>query len=552
VSEAEVPQQPVLEVRDLHVRFLTAGSAEDAVRGLSFSVSPGEVLALVGESGSGKTTTALAIDGLLPSYATATRGAITIDGVRIDDLGQGAARKLRASRIGFIPQDPGTSLHPLYSVGYQIAEALRLHNPRLTRRAARTKAIDLMQAVGISDPAERYSHYPHQFSGGMRQRILIAIALAGRPSLVIADEPTSALDATVQRSILDLIDTKIIEIGAAMLIITHDLAMASERADRIAVMKDGRIVEAGRSSQVLANPEAQYTRALVASEPSLDGLAEGRDRQPPPADDATAPLLVARNLRKTFETRDGRITAVSDVSFTLRAGQTVALVGESGSGKTTTAMMALGIESPTSGEVEIGGARLETLRTRKEVLAARRLVQPVFQNPVASLDVRQRVGSILTEPLAVHRIGDRISRAERVRETLDMVRLPARYLGRYPHELSGGQAQRVAIARALVLRPSVMVLDEALSALDALVQQQIIDLLDELQRDLRVGYLLISHDLGVVARVSDVVHVMHKGVVVESGAADQIFANPRNDYTRRLLDAVPGRRPRTVKEAIDS
>ncbi|MBS0023800.1 ABC transporter ATP-binding protein [Microbacterium paraoxydans] len=533
---------PVLSIDDLAVAFRTGSELVTAISGVSIDIAAGETVAVVGESGSGKSTTAAAVNRLLPENGVITAGSIRFDGRELTDLPESAMISLRGAGIGLVPQDPMSNLNPLMRVGEQIGEALEVHG-YTSGEATKARVVELLEMVGIADAARRARQYPHEFSGGMRQRVLIAMGLACKPRLLIADEPTSALDVTVQRRILDQLDELTGELGTAVFLITHDLALAAERADRIVVMFRGRVVEEGTSAQVLGDPQHEYTRQLLAAAPSLSSR---RDALPvrTAASDAV-PFVEIRDLRKEFPVRGAKagepqtFTAVDGVSFTIRRGTTVSIVGESGSGKSTTANMVLGLEDATSGSILFDGLDLTTLR-RKELFALRRRVQPVFQNPYASLDPRFTVEQSIAEPLRVHRIGTAATRHARVLELLEQVALPAAMAERLPHELSGGQRQRVAIARALALEPELVVLDEAVSALDVLVQAQILDLLADLQQRLGLSYLFISHDLAVVRMISDEVHVMQRGVVVESGTPERIFDDPQHPYTRELLAAIPG------------
>ncbi|MGU3437900.1 dipeptide ABC transporter ATP-binding protein [Actinomycetes bacterium M1A6_2h] len=509
------------------------GSTE-AVRGVSFTIARGEVLALVGESGSGKSTTAQAIIGLLPGSGSITGGAVTFAGDRIDNASHRRFENLRGAHLGLVPQDPTTSLNPVKRVGKQVAEVLRIHG-RADRRNAALEAVRILDEAGIDNPELRARQYPQDLSGGQRQRVLIGIALACRPELVIADEPTSALDVTVQRRILDHLAARIAEHGTSVLLITHDLGVAADRADRIAVMQNGEIVEIGPAREILENPTADYTKKLIGAAPSLTSV-----RVPRQARDAQPVILSLRNVSKTFKIGRGQnLQAVNDVSFDVERGRTVSIVGESGSGKSTTARMALRLEEPTSGSIHFDGnditsARGNTLR------GLRRRFQIVYQNPYASLNPSLTVKDIVAEPLAAFGLGTRATRPDRVAELLDQVSLSAEYLERRPAELSGGQRQRVAIARALALHPELVVLDEPVSALDVSVQAQILALLTRLQDELDLSYLFISHDLAVVRQISDTVLVMRRGKVVETGSADDIFDNPQHEYTKELRNSVPG------------
>jgi peptide/nickel transport system ATP-binding protein len=527
---------PVLSIRDLSVTFRTTEGLVAAVQHVSLDVESGQTVAVVGESGSGKSTMAAAVNRLLPVNGRMVGGTIVFDGRDLTDLPESQFIRLRGAGIGLVPQDPMSNLDPLHRIGTQVAEVLEVHH-RASGAAAWDQAVELLDMVGIPEPARRARQFPHEFSGGMRQRALIAMGLACRPRLLIADEPTSALDVTVQRRILDQLDELTEQLGTAVLLITHDLALAAERADSIAVMHHGQIVEQGSSRELLAAPRDPYTRELLAAAPSLVSV---RTRVAPPT--AEAPLVRVRGLRKEYPLRGSKETvlAVDNVSFDVPAGRTVSLVGESGSGKSTTANMLLALERPTAGEVIFDGQHLARA-SRKDMFAFRRRVQPVFQNPYASLDPRFTVGASIGEPLRVHHVGDGKARRARVRELLDQVALPAAMAERYPHELSGGQRQRVAIARALALHPDLVVLDEAVSALDVLVQAQILRLLDDLQSQLHLTYLFISHDLSVVRMISDEVHVMQHGRIVESGTPEEIFDHPQDPYTQDLLAAIPGR-----------
>ncbi|MEV4836900.1 ABC transporter ATP-binding protein [Nonomuraea sp. NPDC049486] len=511
----------LLDVRDLAVSY----DGRRAVEGISFTVDPGEVVALVGESGSGKSTTAHAVIGLLPGNATVDRGRILLGDA---DLATWSARRmeaLRGAQIGLVPQDPANSLNPVKTIGAQVGEVMRIHG-RGDRREIRRQVVELLNRVGLPDPETRARQYPHELSGGMRQRVLIAIAIALRPRLVIADEPTSALDATVQRRILDLVDDLRAEFGTAVLLVTHDLGVAASRSDRLVVMRAGRVEEQGPTAAVLAAPEAAYTAKLLRDAPALS-VREYREAEPAPRE----PAIVLHDLVKEFRLGRRPFRAVDRVSFEVPRGTTHALVGESGSGKTTTARMVVRFTEPTSGTVTIPGAG--------EGRRFRRHVQLVHQNPYGSLDPRQSVAEIVAEPLRNFRLGDRAARAARVAELLDRVALPRDLAGRRPRELSGGQRQRVAIARALAVEPGVLVLDEAVSALDVTVQAQILDLLEQLQRDLGLTYLFISHDLAVVRQISHTVSVMSEGRIVESGTTRQVFTEPGDPYTRELLAAIP-------------
>ena len=572
---------PLLETRDLEVAFRSSTGLVPAVRKANLTLYPGQSVAIVGESGSGKSTLAHAVIGLLPGTGRVTGGTIRFEGRDITHLGTQELTALRGSSIGLVPQDPMSNLNPVWSIGFQVKEALRAnglagvaddrlahlmaehagHAQKTDTSAGGRIDVDeqvalLLEQAGLPEASRRAKQYPHEFSGGMRQRALIAIGLAARPDLLIADEPTSALDVTVQRRILDHLQTLVRELGTAMLFITHDLGLAAERAEHIVVMHRGRVVESGPSLEVLQDPRHPYTQRLVKAAPSLASrrIESAHARGIQVTDDellgaslgssATEEILRVEHLTKVFEVRgakgkDKTLTAVDDVSFGIRKGTTTALVGESGSGKSTVANIILNLIDPTSGKVFHDGVDLSTLGP-KELFALRRIMQPVFQNPYGSLDPMYSIFRVVEEPLRVHGIGTAKEREARVAELLDMVSLPRSVMRRYPHELSGGQRQRVAIARALALKPQIVVLDEAVSALDVLVQAQILRLLSDLQAELELTYLFITHDLAVVRQIADDVVVMEHGRIVESGAADELFANPRQDYTRELIRAVPG------------
>ena len=554
---------PLLEIRDLDVSFTADRKQVRAVRGVSLSVYPGQTVAIVGESGSGKSTTAHAIIDLLPGTGKVTGGEILFDG---KDLASASRREILAVRgngIGFVPQDPITNLNPVWKVGFQVRETLAA-NGIARGKDAKRQAIELLEQAGMQDAAHRINQYPHEFSGGMCQRALIAIGLACRPRLLIADEPTSALDVTVQRRILDHLDELTGELGTAVLLITHDLGLAAERAEHLVVMYRGRVVESGPALRILREPQHEYTQRLVRSAPSLAAQqrasvsrrAQVRERAVRVAEQSAAAdagstavtddILVADRLTKVFEVRGGlpwksaELRAVDDVSFRLARGTTMAIVGESGSGKSTVAKMVLGLLEPTSGTVTFEGESVADL-DRKGAFAFRRRVPPIFQNPSGSLDPMYSIYRTIEEPLRTHGIGDSARREATVRDLLDKVALPASVMRRYPNELSGGQRQRVAIARALALAPEVVVCDEAVSALDVLVQAQILTLLNDLQAELGLSYLFITHDLAVVRQIADDVLVMRNGKVVESATTDEVFATPREEYTRNLLEAIPGR-----------
>lgn len=511
----------LLTVTDLNVSYATPRGAVHAVHGVNLTVNRGETTAIVGESGSGKSTSALAIIDLLADNASVSAGEITLDG-------QPVTRTMRGTRIGLIPQDPTNSLNPTKTIGESVGEGLRIHG----RKDARAKVLDLLEKVGIDEPARRYHQYPHELSGGMNQRVLIAAALALEPDLLIADEPTSALDVTVQKVILDLLDRMREELGIGVLFITHDLAVAGDRAHRIVVMQKGTVVEQGLAANVLTNPQEPYTQRLLADAPSLATdlkVAEGKSTRIPWGEDAEV-LLDVKNLRQDF----GDFTALAGISFEVRRGSTHAIVGESGSGKTTAGRAIAGFSLPTSGQINLAGEAVRPSR------ALRQKVQLVYQNPYSSLNPRQTVGDAIGEGLRNFTSLGRQQIRARVRDYLQLVSLDPDLADRRPRELSGGQRQRVAIARALILEPELVVFDEAVSALDVTVQAQILRLLERLQKELGLTYIFISHDLAVVRQISDTVSVMSRGHQVEYGTTAEVFTNPQSDFTRTLLSAIPG------------
>ena len=558
---------PLLEIRDLEVGFQTQHGVVPAVRGVNFTLYPGQTLAIVGESGSGKTTTAQAIINLLANTGKVTAGQILFEGRDLTTLREKEMQDVRGRLIGYVPQDPMSNLNPVWNIGFQVEEAVRANGGPMSRKAARLRTIEVLQEAGLSDAEDRLKQFPHQFSGGMRQRVLIGIGLSARPRLLIADEPTSALDVTVQRQILDHLATLTRDYGTSVLFITHDLGLAAERAEQLVVMYKGKVVESGPSQEILANPQHPYTQRLVAAAPSLasrriqsakhtaaaettisvagsidDVLvrrAQEREQAAPTKD-----LISVQGISKMYRIRTkglkyNELLAVNDVTFGIQKGTTTALVGESGSGKSTVAKLILQLETITSGQIEFDGQDVAGLRGA-DLLKFRRRVQPVFQDPYGSLDPQYNVGNTIAEPLLAHRVGTAKERQERVRELLDQVSLPWASRHRYPSELSGGQRQRIAIARALARKPDVLVLDEAVSALDVLVQGQVLNLLTELQTELDLTYLFITHDLAVVRLVADNVCVMQQGRIVEASSTDEVFDNPRTEYTQELLAAIPG------------
>ena len=531
-------ESPIV-VEDLRVGYFHGrGGVADVVHGVSFEVGRGETTSLVGQSGSGKSTIAHAIGGLLPANGAVTGGRIRVLGSDVTGFTPRQWRGLYGSSVGFVPQDPLSSLDPLVRVGDQIAQSLRVH-ATVPRAAVRDRVVELLDHVGIQKPAERARSYPHQLSGGQLQRVLIAIAVAARPAILIADEPTSALDVTVQKTILDLLAELQRDLGLAVLFITHDLALARERADRLVVLNHGLVKDHGPTREVLENPGDPYTVTLLSHAP-----AENPDRyagRVAAADPAAPVVLEVDGVTKVFGRSPddpGAVRAVDDVSLRLTRGSIHALVGESGSGKTTLARIAAGLIGFDAGRVTVAGRELDPQPDVVNPHAAD--LQLVYQNPLAAMDPRYDVERIVEEPLRLAGLRDRAERRRRVRDILDRVALPATVLDRRPREVSGGQRQRVAIARALVLAPKILVLDEPTSALDVTVQAQIIDLLVDLQREQELSYVFISHDLSLVRQVSDTITVLENGVAVERGATRAVFAAPAHPYTRRLLDAIPG------------
>ena len=622
---------PLLKITDLEVTFTTSTGVVPAVRGANLTIYPGQTVAIVGESGSGKSTTAAAVIGLLPGTGKVTGGSIEFDGKELTTMSSKEWIDLRGSGIGLVPQDPMSNLNPVLRVGTQVKEAL-LANNIVPRSEAGERVTELLEQAGLPDGERRAKQYPHEFSGGMRQRVLIAIGLASRPKLLIADEPTSALDVTVQRRILDHLETLTKEMGTAVLFITHDLGLAAERAEQLVVMHRGRIVESGPALEILQHPQHPYTKRLVSAAPSLAsariesaharGITHTEEEFTGSAKNASSEEMIrVEHLTKEFHIRGAKgeaskLLAVDDVSFTLRRGKTLAVVGESGSGKSTAANMILHLLEPTSGKIFFDGEDTSEY-SEAQLFALRRRLQAVFQNPYGSLDPMYSIYRIIEEPLKIHGYGtleyaraeikraeatgrepepwavaaleghsesdkklreervkayaqQEVERAEaagrepepwavaaleghsefnpkklreaRVAELLDLVALPRSAMRRYPNELSGGQRQRVAVARALALNPEVIVLDEAVSALDVLVQNQILHLLNDLQAELGLSYLFITHDLAVVRQIADDVVVMEKGRLVEANTTDALFDHPVQEYTRELIEAVPGRK----------
>lgn len=556
---------PLLSVRDLSVTFPSEAGIVRAVQNLSYDVHPGEALAIVGESGSGKSVSSLAVMGLLPRSASIS-GAVTFAGEDMLHRSDRELSALRGERISMIFQDPLSALTPVFTVGDQVGEVIRIHHPEIPQDKVRARTLELLEAVGIPEPQRRAKQYPHEFSGGMRQRAVIAMAIANEPELIIADEPTTALDVTIQAQVMELLKVAQDMLSAATILITHDLGVVAGFADRVLVMQNAREVESGPVDDVFYRPQQDYTKRLLAAIPRIDApevppedlLDEGVDIPAPPEDSELAAepitaipvderpvVLEVRDLERVYPIVKGAVVrrkvgeqrAVDGLSMTIRQGECVALVGESGCGKTTTLMEIMQLRRPQGGSIRIGGKDTSTL-TRAERAAMRSDVTMVFQDPMASLDPRMPIGDILREPMRVQKYtADRMD--ERVDWLLRTVGLLPEHAMRYPTEFSGGQRQRIGVARALACDPKLIVLDEPTSALDVTIQAGVLTLLQELKETLGVSYLFVSHDLSVVHHISDRINVMHKGRIVESGPTAEVFADPQHEYTRQLLQAVP-------------
>ncbi|MBE3638123.1 ABC transporter ATP-binding protein [Mangrovicoccus algicola] len=521
----------VLDIRNLAVAF----GATPVVHGVDLSIARGEALALVGESGSGKSITAMALMGLLPARASMTADAMELEGQDLRGLSDAALRRLRGPQMGMIFQEPMTSLTPVLTIGRQMTEALRVHFG-LSGEAARARAIDMLDRVEISRPADRLRQYPHEFSGGMRQRVMIAMTMALEPRLLIADEPTTALDVTVQAQILDLMRTLVRETGTSLLLITHDMGVVAQMADRVTVMRHGRLVETEAAAPLFAAPRQDYTRILLNSVPRLDAPLR-------PAPQPTPPVLGFRDISRSFAgrgllRRSEPVRALDGVTLDIARGETLALVGESGSGKSTLGRIGTRLDLEHDGRVEIDGIDITGLRGRA-LRKLRSRVQVVFQDPLASLDPRFTVGRTLGEPLRIHQGLAGECLRTRAADLLAQVGLPSSALGRLPHEFSGGQRQRIAIARALAVDPAVIVADEPTSALDVSVQSKVLDLMEDLQRERGLAYLFVTHDLAVVRRIAHRVAVMRRGRIVEMGPVSAVLDDARHPYTQALLAAAP-------------
>ncbi|PDT18615.1 glutathione ABC transporter ATP-binding protein GsiA [Rhizobium sp. J15] len=552
---------PVLSVEGLTTSFRVDGAWKPVVRNVSFTVAPGETVAIVGESGSGKSVTSLSIMRLLQADVSRIEGRVMLGGRDLLALPEHAMRQVRGNEVAMIFQEPMTSLNPLFTIGDQISEALLCHSA-MSKADARAETIRLLEKVRIPSAASRFDEYPHRFSGGMRQRVMIAMALASRPKLLIADEPTTALDVTIQGQILDLIKMLQDEEGTSVLFITHDMGVVAEIADRTVVMYRGEQVESGATADIFHRGKHPYTRALLSAVPVL-GSMQGRQRPlrfpvvntatgesdiPAEAADTVAakPVLQVKNLTKRFDIHSGlfnrltsRVHAVENVSFDLHAGETLSLVGESGCGKSTTGRAIMRLIEPQAGSVLVEGREVLGLLDRKDLREMRKSVQMIFQDPFASLNPRMTVGASIAEPYLEHGMGNAKQAREVVADLLVKVGLSPDMASRYPHEFSGGQRQRICIARALALQPKVIVADESVSALDVSIKAQVINLMLDLQQSLNLAFLFISHDMAVVERVSHRVAVMYLGEIVEIGPRAAVFENPQHPYTKKLISAVP-------------
>ncbi len=548
VAQVTDGAETVLSVRGLQVAARGEGGPVPLVKGIGFDLKRGETLAIAGESGSGKSITSLSIMGLLPPPGVnVTGGEIRLGDQVLTGLSDAGLRRVRGNRIAMIFQEPMTSLNPVMTVGNQVIEAIRAHTP-MSRQAAKAEALAALKAVRLSEPARRMVQYPHELSGGMRQRVMIAMALALKPEVLIADEPTTALDVTVQREVLELLRDLQRTQGTAILLITHDMGVVAEYADRVVIMRQGQVVEEGDTRRIFQAPREQYTRDLLASVPRMGTGGEAVAR-------TSAPVVAElRDVQVRFDIRGGvlnrvthRVHAVEGVSLDIRGGETFSLVGESGCGKSTIARAIVGLV-PHEGLINVAGQRvgLMTAEARRRLSAA---TQIVFQDPMAALDPRMTVGEQIAEPLLIHGDGDAASRRARAGELMERVGLTTAQLDNYPHEFSGGQRQRICIARALALTPKLIIADESVSALDVSVQARVLDLLRTLKDEMGIAMLFISHDMAVVENISDRVAVMHLGQIVETGSRAQVFGDPRHPYTRRLMSAVPVPDPDHVRAA---
>jgi len=539
----EMSENYALSFKDLKVTFETESRDVHAVKGLSLEVRPGEVVALVGESGSGKSVTSTAAMGLLPGNANVS-GAARVGNVNVVGLDQGRIRKMRATDIAMVFQEPMTALNPVLTVERQLTEALELHGIAYGKEAT-ARAVELLSMVGIPDPERRIRQYPHQFSGGQRQRIVIAMAISCDPKVIIADEPTTALDVTVQAEILDLLRELKDRLNTGILLITHNMGVVADMADRVAVMFQGNLVETGTVDQVLLSPRHEYTQRLLAAVPKLREFSlngTGAHAAETHASQGALPgrelVLEAKDLVLEYDMRGTKYRAVEGVSFDIAKGEVLGIVGESGSGKSTVAKAVLGLLPVAEGSLLVQGNNLPKLSPR-QAREVRKSIGVIFQDPAASLNPRFPIGECITEPMVVHKVGNKASRIKRAQELLDAVKLPRNVINRYPHELSGGQRQRICIARALTLSPQLLIADEPTSALDVSVQAVVLEMLQDLQRDFNFACLFVSHDLAVVDMLADSVVVMQNGKAVEQGRVTDVLHAPQHDYTRRLLAAAP-------------
>ncbi|CAH1693413.1 glutathione ABC transporter ATP binding subunit GsiA [Hyphomicrobiales bacterium] len=553
------PAPALLQVCDLAVSFRSGGQWRNVVRDVNFSVAAGETVAIVGESGSGKSVTSMALTQLLPRDSARISGRVLLHGQDLLQLDERRMEKVRGNRISMIFQEPMTSLNPVMTIGAQIAEAISVHRP-VSAAEARAEALAMMERVHIPSARSRYDDFPHQFSGGMRQRVMIATALACKPDLLIADEPTTALDVTIQAQVIDLIKELQADTGMGVIFITHDMGVVAEVADRTLVMYQGDVIETGTTAQIFAEPKETYTRALLSAVPKLGSMSDSSVPLPYPTYDLARgvmiaaperpdtlrpqdpPLLDVTSVTKRFDMRSpflkrivARVHAVEDVTLTLRRGETLSIVGESGCGKSTTGRLVTGLYPYDKGSVKLGGRELTTIHPAERA----RDIQMIFQDPYASLNPRLRVGEAITEPLRIHDLATREEEARIAERLLLRVGLQAEMASRFPHEFSGGQRQRICVARALSMKPKIIVADEAVSALDVTMKTQVVNLMMDLQQEMGLGFLFISHDMAVVERISHTVAVMYLGEVVEFGPRAEIFGNPRHPYTLRLLSAVP-------------
>ena len=528
-------EAPILEVSDLGVDFWVDGTWYPAAMHMDYTVGPGEVLAIVGESGSGKSSSSMALLGLLPPNSRVS-GSIKLNGRELGGLSEGQLRQVRGREVSVIFQEPMTALNPVYTVGFQIVESLRLHL-HMTPAEARARAIELLEMVEIPNPEASFDKYPHQFSGGQRQRVMIAIAISCDPVLLIADEPTTALDVTVQAEILDLLRNLRHRLHSAIVLITHDMGVVADLADKIIVMKDGEIVEAAPIREIFTAPKHPYTQQLLGAVPRLQ-VSDRADASDPFAAADTVLTLDHVAIEYPKHGRVPAFRAADDINLSIRRGEVLGLVGESGSGKTTIGRAVVGLLPVVEGSLTINGHDLAKADA-KGLREIRRHIGIVFQDPGSSLNPRFPIGQCIGEPLLLTKQFDRKEIDRRVEQLLDQVELPRSFRNRYPHELSGGQRQRVGIARALALEPSLLVADEPTSALDVSVQARFLELLQEIQQEQQFACLFVSHDLAVVDLLADRIAVMHRGRLVEQGTADQILRNPQDPYTQRLIAAVP-------------